>query len=59
LPAAYIVQDSDYFGTWFNSGNVDLSCAEGTMYIAFKYNGSGHADFDGSYELDDIRIDSQ
>ena len=59
LPAAYIVQDSDFFGTWFNSGNVDLSCAEGTMYIAFKYNGSGQPDFDGTYELDDIRIDSQ
>lgn len=59
LPAAYIVQDSDFFGTWFNSGNVDLSCAEGSMYIAFKYTGSGQADFDGTYELDDIRIDSQ
>lgn len=59
LPAAYIVQDSDYFGTWFNSGNVDLTCAEGTMYIAFKYTGSGQADSDGTYELDDIRINSQ
>jgi len=59
LPAAYIVKDSDFFGTWFNSGNVDLSCAEGTMYIAFKYTGSGQADFDGTYELDDIVINSQ
>lgn len=58
LPAAYIVQDSDFFGSWFSSGNVDLSCAEGTMYIAFKYTGSGQADMDGTYELDEISIDS-
>ena len=58
LPAAYIVQDSDFFGAWFDSGNVDLSCAEGTIHIAFKYTGSGVADFDGTFELDEISIDS-
>lgn len=57
LPAAYIVQDGDFFGAWFDSGNVDLSCAEGTMHIAFKYTGSGQSDFDGTYELDEISID--
>ena len=56
LPAAYIVRDSDSFRTWFSSGNVDLSCATGTMYIAFKYTGSGNANFDGTYELDEINI---
>ena len=59
LPAAYIVQDADFFGAWFDSGNVDLSCAEGTMYIAFKYTGSGQADLDGTFELDEISIDSE
>ena len=54
---AYITQDSDFFGDWFDSGNVDLSCADGTIYIAFKYTGSGDAGFDGSYELDEISID--
>lgn len=58
LPAAYIVQDSDFFGAWFDSGIVDLSCGTGTIHIAFKYTGSGDADFDGTYELDEISIDS-
>lgn len=57
LPAAYLVQDSDFFGAWFDSGNVDLSCAEGTMHIAFKYTGSGQSAFDGTFELDEISID--
>jgi hypothetical protein len=59
LVDAYITQDSDNFGTWYPSGNVDLSCVNGTGYIAFKYVGSGQAAFDGTYELDDISIDAQ
>jgi len=58
IPAAYIVQDGDFYGDWFNSGNVSLDCVTGTGYIAFKYEGSGNADFDGSYELDEIIINS-
>ena len=38
-------------------GIVDLSCESGTIYIAFKYTGSGQSTFDGVYELDDISID--
>ncbi|GAA3600725.1 DUF5689 domain-containing protein [Flavivirga amylovorans] len=57
LSAAYIVKDTDSFAPWFNSGNVDLSCIEGTIHIAFKYAGSGHEIFDGVYELDDVSID--
>ncbi len=57
LSAAYVVKDSDAFSTWFNSGIVDLSCISGTIYIAFKYTGSGQDTFDGIYELDDISID--
>lgn len=58
LTAAYIVQDSDFFGDWKNSGNVILSCPDvsGTMHVAFKYTGSGDAANDGTYELDDIFI---
>jgi Family of unknown function (DUF5689) len=58
LSAAYIVQDSDFFGAWFDSGIVDLSCVDGTIHIAFKYTGSGVAAFDGTFELDEISIDS-
>jgi len=56
---AYIAQNSDFFGDWLQSGNVDLSCGSGQIYIAFKYSGSGEADFDGTYELDLISIDAQ
>ncbi|MCF6294372.1 MAG: DUF5689 domain-containing protein [Flavobacteriaceae bacterium] len=59
LPAAYIVQDSDFYGAWFDSGFVDLSCGTGTIHIAFKYTGSGESAFDGTYELDEISIDSE
>ncbi|TGV02331.1 DUF5689 domain-containing protein [Flavivirga rizhaonensis] len=57
LSAAYIVKDTDSFVSWFNSGNIDLSCVSGTMHIAFKYTGSGQEIFDGVYELDDVSID--
>jgi hypothetical protein len=58
VPAAYIVQDGDFFGDWFDSGNVSLDCITGTGYIALRYTGSGDADFDGSYEFDEIVINS-
>ncbi len=57
LSAAYVVKDTDSFVPWFNSGSVDLSCATGTMHIAFKYTGSGQDTFDGIYELDEISVD--
>lgn len=57
LSAAYVVKDTDSFVPWFNSGTVDLSCATGTMHIAFKYTGSGQDNFDGVYELDEVSID--
>lgn len=58
LPAAYIVQDDDNFGDWAVSGNVDLSCVIGTAHIAWKYVGSGDESNDGTYELDEIEIES-
>lgn len=57
VPAAYIVQDSDFFGTWFDSGIVDLSCASGTVHFAFRYTGNdADNNFNGTYEIDNIKI---
>lgn len=57
---AYVVKDSDYYVDWFDSGIVDLSCAEGsTLHFAFKYTGSGQADYDGTFELDEISVDAE
>lgn len=56
LSAAYLAQNSDYFGDWISSGYVDLSCVEGEGHIAFRYTGSDLANYNGVYELDDIII---
>ena len=56
LPAAYIARRSDYYGDWFSSGNVDLSCVNGKGYIGFRYTGSDHSYYNGVYELDDVII---
>ena len=58
IPAAYIVKDDDFYGDWFDSGNVSLDCITGKGYLAFKYTGSGEEDFDGTYELDEIVVNS-
>ncbi len=58
IPAAYIVEDDDFFGDWFPSGNVSLDCITGTGHIAFRYQGSDDEGFDGSYELDEIELKS-
>ncbi|WP_417785657.1 DUF5689 domain-containing protein [Tenacibaculum sp.] len=55
LPAT-IVDDSEYYKNWVNSGDIDLSGYTGTAYIAFKYTGSGNSGEDGTYELDDITV---
>lgn len=54
LSSAYIAQNSDFFGDWISSGNIDLSCVEGKGYIGFKYTGSDSPYYNGIYELDDI-----
>lgn len=56
LSAAYIAQNNDFFGDWLSSGQVDLSCATGKGYIAFRYTGSDLAYYSGVYELDDVMI---
>ena len=58
LPGAYIVQDDDFYGDWYPSGNISLDCINGKGYIGFKYIGSGKEDFDGTYEIDEIIINS-
>ena len=58
LSAASLVKDDDPFGDWIPSGNVSLDCLTGTGYIAFKYIGSGNEYYDGTYELDEIVINS-
>ena len=60
LDDAYVAQESDFFGDWLESGNVDLSCLSGTAHIAFKYEGRDNDDdFNGTYELDLVTIDSE
>ena len=59
IPEAKIVADSDFFGDWIESGNIDLSCIEGSGHIAFKYVGKDEEDFDGTYELDEVVINSE
>ncbi|MGB5941843.1 MAG: DUF5689 domain-containing protein [Leeuwenhoekiella sp.] len=56
LEDAYIAQNSDDFTQFYSSGTINLSCASGTAYIAFKYIGNTRLQYDGTYELDDILI---
>jgi len=55
----YIVHNDDPFEDWFSSGLLDLSCETGKVHIAFRYTGSGNEDFDGTYELDNIKINRE
>ena len=55
LPAK-IVDDATSFETWVHSGYVELSEYSGVAHIAFKYTGSGNENSDGTYELDNIKI---
>lgn len=59
LSSAYIARNSDFFGDWLSSGLVDLSCATGKGYIAFRYSGSDLPDYDGIFELDDVMISAE
>ncbi len=53
-----IVDDSENFRNWVSSGNASLDCVDGTGYIAFKYEGSGDSNNDGTYEIDNILLTS-
>ncbi|WP_037374086.1 DUF5689 domain-containing protein [Salinimicrobium xinjiangense] len=59
LSAAYIAQNNDFFGDWMSSGQVDLSCATGKGYVAFRYTGSDLPYYNGVYELDEIMVSAE
>ena len=54
-----VALNDDFFGDWISSNIADLSCIEEDIHIAFKYEGGGNADIDGTYELDDILIKTE
>ena len=57
LGDAFVIRDQDFFGDWYSSGIVNLSCTPTeTGYVAFKYTGSTQEAFDGTYQLDNISI---
>lgn len=58
LPAN-VIEDGINNENWEHSGYVELSEYEGTGYIAFKYTGNGGENFDGTYELDNIKIEGK
>lgn len=59
LPAK-IIDNSTSFDRWVHSGYIDLSSYLGSVvYIAFKYTGSGDENNDGTYELDNIKIEGR
>lgn len=58
LPAK-IVADGENFKNWVHSTYIELSNYSGTAYIAFRYTGSGNINFDGTFELDNIKINAR
>lgn len=58
LPAR-IASNNDDFASFVNSTFIELSNYSGTIYIAFKYTGNGDEDFDGTYELDNLKINAR
>ena len=58
LSDAKIIDDETPFEAWISSGNVDLNCISGSGYIAFKFIGNGNKFYDGTFELDEIAINS-
>jgi hypothetical protein len=58
LPAK-IVADGENFKNWVHSTYVNLSDYSGNAFIAFKYTGNGNINFDGTFELDNIRINAR
>ena len=55
LPAR-IASNNDDYASFINSTFINLSSYSGTVYVAFKYSGTGNENFDGTYELDNITI---
>ncbi|MGK0412768.1 MAG: hypothetical protein ACJA1B_000968 [Polaribacter sp.] len=58
LPAK-IVADGENFKNWVHSTYIELSNYSGTAHIAFRYTGTGNINFDGTFELDNIKINAR
>lgn len=64
LGNATIVANEFPFDEFQESGNISLDCVDGIGAIAFKYTGNEAdgggtgGEFNGTYELDDVRINS-
>ncbi len=54
LDAQFDTHTGSGFGSWTNSGNIDLSDYDGTIYIAFQYESD--SDNLGRWEINDIMI---
>ncbi|WP_034918937.1 DUF5689 domain-containing protein [Gillisia sp. CAL575] len=55
LDANIPVGPSNQFGTAFRNSQIDISCLEGTINVAFKYLGAA-PDKTTTYDIDNIRI---
>jgi len=54
---AYIATESDGYNNWIASGNAILSAYAGsTVYIAFKYEGSGTGNQTTTYRVDNFKV---
>ena len=50
---------SGFAPTWINSGNIDISAYTGTIYIAFRYEGTDPASGTKrttTFQIDDVRV---
>ncbi|MDO6595631.1 DUF5689 domain-containing protein [Oceanihabitans sp. 2_MG-2023] len=58
LSDATVVDASEYYQDWIDSGLVDLSSYSGTAYVAFKYIGGddGSDNIDGTFEIDNYKV---
>ena len=55
--SANIPTQADSWYQFKDGGLIDLTAFTGTLYVAFKYTGSGtDTDLDGAYMIDDFRI---
>jgi len=53
---ARIANKGDDADRWIDSGSIDLSNITQPFRVAFRYQGSGKSTYDGTFELDDLRI---
>ncbi|MDA1344461.1 MAG: choice-of-anchor J domain-containing protein [Bacteroidetes bacterium] len=53
---ARIANKGDDADRWIDSGPIDLSNLTQPFRVAFRYQGSGKSTYDGTFELDDLRI---